>query len=127
MVCFCPRLDNGKTIKVVFFRYGRLEDESAGVIEEELYVIGRGKQTTVEMVGAKSVNIKQRFVRQGSIFVILDALGSISDILCSSSLFFIKWFFLQYLQVLTRITAIFDLIYILFLVKTVCLMISRKK
>ena len=45
---------------LIFFRYGRLDDESAGVIEEELYVMGRGKQTTVEMVGAKSVNIKQR-------------------------------------------------------------------
>ena len=41
-------------------RYGRIEDENAGVVEEELYVVGKGKQTTVEMVGAKSVNIKQR-------------------------------------------------------------------
>ncbi len=43
-------------------RYGRIEDERAGVIEEELFVVGKGKQTTVEMVGAKSVNIKQRSV-----------------------------------------------------------------
>ena len=42
-------------------RYGRIEDETAGVVEEELYVVGKGKQTTVEMVGAKSVNIKQRY------------------------------------------------------------------
>ena len=41
-------------------RYGRTEDENAGVVEEELYVVGKGKQTTVEMVGAKSVNLKQR-------------------------------------------------------------------
>ena len=41
-------------------RYGRIEDENAGVVEEELYVVGKGKQTAVEMVGAKSVNLKQR-------------------------------------------------------------------
>ncbi len=58
------KVDSSKSLMKgkIFFRYGRLDDESAGVIEEELFVMGRGKQTTVEMVGAKSVNIKQRFV-----------------------------------------------------------------
>ncbi len=44
-------------------RYGRIDDESAGVVEEELFVVGKGKMTTVEMVGAKSVNLKQRCVQ----------------------------------------------------------------
>ena len=39
------------------------------MIEEELFVMGRGKQTTVEMVGAKSVNIKQRFVSPESVYL----------------------------------------------------------
>ncbi|CAH1792652.1 unnamed protein product [Owenia fusiformis] len=41
-------------------RYGRIEDESAGIIEEEMFVKGEGNQvTTVEVVGAQSINLKQ--------------------------------------------------------------------
>lgn len=38
-------------------RYGKVEDENAGVITEELYVVDeQNKQTVVEMVGARKVN-----------------------------------------------------------------------
>nr|XP_022332056.1 tubulin-specific chaperone E-like [Crassostrea virginica] len=41
-------------------RYGKLDDPNAGVITEELYVVGSNqKKTVVEMVGARSVNEKQ--------------------------------------------------------------------
>ncbi|XP_056022932.1 tubulin-specific chaperone E-like isoform X2 [Ostrea edulis] len=41
-------------------RYGKLEDPNAGVITEELFVMGNNKKkTVVEMVGAKSVNERQ--------------------------------------------------------------------
>ncbi|XP_013395926.1 tubulin-specific chaperone E-like [Lingula anatina] len=40
-------------------RYGIVEDEHAGVILEEMYVQGKGKQTVVEVVGARKVNIQQ--------------------------------------------------------------------
>ena len=44
-------------------RYGFIDDIKAGIIEEEMYVKGgRNQVTTVEMVGAHSVNVKQRFV-----------------------------------------------------------------
>ena len=42
-------------------RYGRVEDENAGVITDDLYVVGgKNKQTVVEMVGARKVNDLQR-------------------------------------------------------------------
>lgn len=42
-------------------RYGKAEDENAGVITEDLYVVGaQNKQTVVEMVGARKVNDQQR-------------------------------------------------------------------
>ena len=42
-------------------RYGEEEDENAGVIEEELFVVDKNKnKTRVEMVGAKRVNLQQR-------------------------------------------------------------------
>jgi len=42
-------------------RYGRIEGEEAGVITDELYVVGaKNKQTVVEMVGARKVNDRQR-------------------------------------------------------------------
>lgn len=42
-------------------RYGRVEDETGGIIEEDMYVVGANQQTTyVEVVGAQSVNIQQR-------------------------------------------------------------------
>lgn len=48
-------------------RYGKLEDPNAGVITEELFVMGNNKKkTVVEMVGAKSVNERQRLVRDTS-------------------------------------------------------------
>ncbi|XP_045187211.2 tubulin-specific chaperone E-like isoform X2 [Mercenaria mercenaria] len=38
-------------------RYGKIEDENAGVITEELYVVDeQNQQTVVEMVGARKVN-----------------------------------------------------------------------
>ncbi|WAR20484.1 TBCE-like protein [Mya arenaria] len=38
-------------------RYGRIEDENAGVITDDLYVVGgKNQQTVVEMVGARKVN-----------------------------------------------------------------------
>lgn len=44
-------------------RYGKVDDPNAGVITEELFVVGSNqKKTVVEMVGAKSVNEKQRYV-----------------------------------------------------------------
>ena len=44
-------------------RYGKIEDESAGVIEEEMFVVGKNQtQTAVEFVGAKKVNTRQRSV-----------------------------------------------------------------
>ena len=43
-------------------RYGRIDDEDAGVIQEEMFVIGKNQQKTrVEIVGAKKVNSQQRF------------------------------------------------------------------
>ena len=42
-------------------RYGKIEDENAGVITEELFVVDeQNKQTVVEMVGARKVNDLQR-------------------------------------------------------------------
>lgn len=42
-------------------RYGVVEDENAGVITDDMFVIGKNQQqTTVEVVGARSVNLKQR-------------------------------------------------------------------
>ena len=42
-------------------RYGRIEEDNAGVITEELYVKGaKNQQTVVEMVGARKVNDLQR-------------------------------------------------------------------
>ena len=44
-------------------RYGLIDDVNAGVITEDLYVVGAGnQQTIVEMVGAKKVNELQRWV-----------------------------------------------------------------
>ena len=43
-------------------RYGKSEEENAGVISDELYVVdSKKKRTIVEMVGAESVNLKQRY------------------------------------------------------------------
>ena len=42
-------------------RYGLIDDQNAGIEQEEMFVRGtRHQKTTVEVVGAKSVNIKQR-------------------------------------------------------------------
>jgi hypothetical protein len=42
-------------------RYGKIDDENAGVITEELFVVDeQNKQTVVEMVGARKVNDLQR-------------------------------------------------------------------
>ena len=42
-------------------RYGKSDEENAGVISDELYVVdSKKKRTIVEMVGAESVNLKQR-------------------------------------------------------------------
>ncbi|KAL3873874.1 hypothetical protein ACJMK2_036957 [Sinanodonta woodiana] len=47
-------------LKAIISRYGRTEDENAGVIIEDLYVLSANKkQTVVEMVGAKKTNEKQ--------------------------------------------------------------------
>lgn len=43
-------------------RYGAIDDENAGVIVEDMYVCGNNQRTTVEVVGAKSVNLHQRLV-----------------------------------------------------------------
>lgn len=41
-------------------RYGKIDDENAGVIPDDLFVVGPGnKQTVVEMVGAKKINERQ--------------------------------------------------------------------
>ena len=43
-------------------RYGKIEDENAGVIQEEMWVKGKNKQmTSVEVVGAQYVNLQQRW------------------------------------------------------------------
>ena len=43
-------------------RYGMIDDDNAGVIEEEMFVMGKNhQQTTVEVVGFKSVNLQQRY------------------------------------------------------------------
>ena len=42
-------------------RYGRIDDVDAGVIKEDMFVLGKNQQqTVVEVVGAQSVNLKQR-------------------------------------------------------------------
>lgn len=42
-------------------RYGKIEGDDAGVIQEEMFVVGKNQQTThVEIVGAKKVNSRQR-------------------------------------------------------------------
>ena len=41
-------------------RYGRVDDGRGGIDEKEMYVSGKGKQTVVKVVGANSLNIKQR-------------------------------------------------------------------
>lgn len=43
-------------ISAVEDRYGKVEDENAGVEVDELFVVGGKKQTVVEMVGARKVN-----------------------------------------------------------------------
>ena len=47
-------------ISAVHDRYGKIEDENAGVITDELFVLGPNQQTVVEMVGARKVNDQQR-------------------------------------------------------------------
>ena len=43
-------------------RYGKIDDEHAGVITDDLFVVGaKNKQTIVEMVGARKVNDLQRY------------------------------------------------------------------
>lgn len=37
-------------------RYGKIDDDTAGVITKDLFVVGGNKKTVVEMVGAKKVN-----------------------------------------------------------------------
>jgi hypothetical protein len=46
-------------IDAVHDRYGRIEDKAAGVLTEEMFVLGKNKVTTVEVVGAEKVNKKQ--------------------------------------------------------------------
>ena len=41
-------------------RYGKTNDEMGGIIQEDMFVVGKGKLTTVEVVGAQKVNLKQR-------------------------------------------------------------------
>lgn len=55
------KLDLGiNCFDAVVDRYGKIDDPNAGVITEELFVVGSNqKKTVVQMVGAKSVNEKQ--------------------------------------------------------------------
>ena len=59
---------NKVSVGVTFFealqdRYGRIEDDDAGVIQEDMFVVGKNQQTThVEVVGAKKINSKQRYM-----------------------------------------------------------------
>ncbi|KAK6183626.1 hypothetical protein SNE40_011064 [Patella caerulea] len=46
-------------ISAVRDRYGLKSEHDAGVITDELFVVGTGKTTVVEMVGAKSLNLRQ--------------------------------------------------------------------
>lgn len=57
------KLDLGiNCFDAVVARYGKIDDPNAGVITEELFVVGSNqKKTVVQMVGAKSVNEKQRY------------------------------------------------------------------
>lgn len=44
-------------------RYGKVEDESGGIHEEEMYVVGSNQKiTVVEVVGAKLINKLQRYI-----------------------------------------------------------------
>ena len=45
-------------------RYGQVEDENAGVVTADMFVVGKNQTTMVEMVGARSVNLKQRYVNE---------------------------------------------------------------
>ncbi len=48
-------------LEAVSSRYGLVEDDSAGVITEDMFVLGKNqKKTTVQIVGAQAVNVKQR-------------------------------------------------------------------
>uniref|UniRef100_X1Z9S7 Tubulin-specific chaperone E n=1 Tax=Capitella teleta TaxID=283909 RepID=X1Z9S7_CAPTE len=40
-------------------KYGVVDDERGGIVEDEMFVVGKGKQTTVEVVGAHKVNLQQ--------------------------------------------------------------------
>ncbi|XP_062606244.1 tubulin-specific chaperone E-like [Saccostrea cucullata] len=55
------KLDLGiNCFEAIVDRYGKQEDHNAGVITEELFVVGSNqKKTVVEMVGAKKVNEQQ--------------------------------------------------------------------
>lgn len=57
------KLDLGiNCFDAVVDRYGKIDDPNAGVITEELFVVGSNqKKTVVQMVGAKAVNEKQRY------------------------------------------------------------------
>ena len=47
-------------------RYGLIDDVDAGVVKEDMYVLGKKQQkTTVEIVGAQSVNKIQRWLKLG--------------------------------------------------------------
>ena len=58
-----PKTKYGKSfITAVIERYGDQGDDMVGVNEGEMFVLGHHQKTTVEIVGAKSVNKQQRLV-----------------------------------------------------------------
>ena len=70
-------------------RYGLIDDVNAGVITEDLYVVGAGnQQTIVEMVGAKKVNELQRWV----IVYSLNLCENVGTIKTNKILLFSVWF-----------------------------------
>ena len=55
------KVDLGLTLMAAIReRYGLLDDDAAGVLTDEMFVRGNKQRTTVEVVGAKSVNLHQR-------------------------------------------------------------------
>ena len=56
------KVDLGLTLMAALReRYGLLDDDAAGVLTDEMFVRGNKQRTTVEVVGAKSVNLHQRY------------------------------------------------------------------
>ena len=45
-------------------RYGRIEEENAGVNEEDMFVIGLNQKTFVDFVGATKINLRQWYARE---------------------------------------------------------------